>query len=117
VPYYDALAGRCIAFFSGFEAWNSAPQPTQDQIVERALDRYRDEYLRLAALLGEHLAEQNALARLEDLTRASSSPLSDERATIAGINRAVLTVEHGYVEPGVRWAVMRRNSRPSSEQW
>ncbi|MFI1993077.1 NACHT domain-containing protein [Actinoplanes sp. NPDC020271] len=151
--YYQRLADRCLRYFSGFATWEQTygPEPANrqlvKQIVERALDRYRAEYKALTAeipefqiwaLFGEHLAEQNALHRLEQMvaTLVGTAQTSSERATIADINRAILTslvvdldetaevtavrvpsVERGYVEPGFRWAVVDRQSLPSQEGW
>jgi hypothetical protein len=152
-PYYAQLTERSLAFFSGLYEWGRDHDdrwwPLQQSIVDRAADRYRAEYFALAAeipefriwaLFGEHLAEQNALGRLEDLVDTlvgtSKAPGTAVRKAIAGINRAILTrpvvdldetaqltavrvptVEHGYVEPHFRWAVVDRSSQPAQESW
>ncbi|BCB75547.1 hypothetical protein GCM10022251_28380 [Phytohabitans flavus] len=154
-PYYWKLQELTLGFFGGLQAWHKrvgdliGRRPLAEQIMERAAERYRAEYLALAAeipefriwaLFGEHLAEQRALGRLEelagDLVAATKAPAAGARSTIADINRAVLaepivdlaeaaevtavrvpTVADGYVEPGFRWAVMTGTSQPAQESW
>ncbi|WP_426503444.1 NACHT domain-containing protein [Dactylosporangium sp. McL0621] len=147
-PYYDELARRCVGFFAGLEAWRRIGHRTgvADELRDGALERYRAEYFRLAAdvpefriwaVFGEHRAEQDALARLEELTRSLAGSSRVALEALRGINRAVLTspivnldeatsgpptvrvptVQRGYVEPHFRWAVMGPSSRPAQEEW
>ncbi|AGZ44944.1 NACHT domain-containing protein [Actinoplanes friuliensis] len=151
-PYYMTLAHRTLSWMSNFAAWTerfgtgTGPRPLHAQIVEHAVERYRAEYLALAAevpefhiwtVMGEHSAAQNALGRLEELVgglvAAPRTRADAARDTLAALNRGVLgrpvveadgltavrspTVDRGYVEPHFRWAVMDRRSQPSREDW
>nr|BFE60495.1 hypothetical protein GCM10020063_050210 [Dactylosporangium thailandense] len=146
-PYYADLAGRCRTFFAGLRAFSpgSGSSVTGD-VVERAVRRYRADYLGLAAEVpefriwaefGEHLAEQNALGRIEELTRFLAAPAKAARPALRSLHRAVLaapivdleeatgdvtavrvpSVERGYIEPEFRWAVMGPASLPAHEDW
>ena len=146
-PYLRRLAGRTLGLFEGLPAWTdrfgSGPH-VADELTRRAVERYRAEYVRLAAdvtefrlwtLLGEERVTHDGLARLESLIAglAEASRSNTARDAIHALHRAVLlepmtdlgdltavrspTVERGYVEPAFRWAVMGRGSQPSLEEW
>ncbi|WP_433606552.1 NACHT domain-containing protein [Dactylosporangium sp. CA-139114] len=150
LPHYLMLTARCLDFFTGFRAFSAnlgeySPRRA-DAIAQRAAERYRADFLGLAAEIpefriwaefGEHLAEQNALARIEELTRFLAAPAKAARPALRNLHRAVLaapivdleeatgdvtavrvpSVERGYIEPAFRWAVMGPDSLPAHEDW
>ncbi|GIF51477.1 hypothetical protein DFJ67_7370 [Asanoa ferruginea] len=150
-PYLARLAQRTFAFFEGLAAWTDRfgfvdRRRSWQGVTARAVDRYRAEYLKLAAeipelalltLVEEHQATHDSLARLEklvaSLARADATVAS---SAIDGLNTAVLdtpmtdlseigdltavrspTVGRGYLEPAFRWAVVDRGSQPADEAW
>ncbi|RSM72537.1 hypothetical protein DMB66_05170 [Actinoplanes sp. ATCC 53533] len=106
-PFYRDLARTSLEFFASFAGW-PREQETRDtdplvkQITERATNRYRAEYARLAAdvrefeiwaMLGEHAATQQqtdaSLARLEDLVATIVRHEERGPARLLGTVRAI----------------------------
>ncbi|GAA4461631.1 NACHT domain-containing protein [Phytohabitans houttuyneae] len=117
MPFFESLAGRCLAFFQGLAAWERlryelgavfGDQDLRRRIVESALRTYRSGYRHLAASMPEFgmwalldefevasAARQRSLALLETLLAATfergQPPPARDRQIMAQRNRRLLT--------------------------